>query len=93
MDSAWRGEPGSGIRDPGSDLDGAVPHREDDRLELRVHPELREDVPDVRLHGLLADEQPLGDPVVADPLGEQPQHLELALGELAEELARASPGR
>src|SRR3954471_3425881 len=74
------------LRWVGSDLDGAVPDRERDRLELRVDPQLGEDVPYVRLHGLLADRQLLGDAVVAHTLGEEPEHLELALGELAEEL-------
>src|SRR4029450_8945544 len=39
-----------------ADLDRAVLHREGDRLELGMDPELPKDVPDVGLDGLGADE-------------------------------------
>src|SRR3954451_22762895 len=43
-----------------------------------VHAELAVDVGDVRLDGARAEEEPRGDGGVAQPRGEQPQHLRLA---------------
>ena len=49
-----------------------------DRVRARVGLQLREDVPDVALDRLLADEQPAGDIGVRHPVGEQLQDLALA---------------
>jgi len=44
--------------------------------------QLAKDVGDVPVHGVLADDQPLGDLAVGESLGEQPEHLSLARGHL-----------
>ena len=59
-------------------------NREGDRLELRVHAELAQDVANVRLHGLRADEQRLRDVLVAPSARQHVEDLALALGELLE---------
>src|SRR5215204_2826520 len=46
--------------------------------------ELAQHMADVRLDRALAEEQPLGDPAVGQPLGHQSEDLPLALGELGE---------
>ena len=51
---------------------------EDNRLGARPHAELVEDVRGVVADRLLADAQPLGDVIVAQPFGHQRQHLPLA---------------
>src|SRR5690606_19690016 len=51
--------------------------------------ELGEDVPDVLLHGAVADHQLAGDGGVGPPLGHQLEHLALAGGELFERVAAA----
>jgi len=51
-----------------ADQAGAV--GEHDRLDPVPHPELGEDPRDVCLHGRLADDQPVGDLGVREPLGE-----------------------
>ena len=58
-------------------LDG-VPHE----LHAVVQLELAERVLDVVLDSAVGDDQTLGDLLVREPLGDQPQHLGLALGEL-----------
>ena len=55
--------------------------RDCDRLRARVGFELREDVPHVALHRLLADEELRGDVGVRHPVREQLQDLALARGE------------
>src|SRR5437763_4698277 len=62
--------------------------RVDHGLHPRVQMELVEDVPDVVLHGVLGDEQLVGDVLVVESLGHQPQDLELAVGELRRDALR-----
>ena len=54
---------------------------EDDRGGPITQVQLREDVPDVGLHGDLADEELLGDLGVARAAGHEADHFELARGE------------
>ena len=61
-----------------------VPHQ----LHAVVQLELAEGVLDVVLDGAVRDDQALGDLLVAEPLGDQPQHLGLAVGELRAPWAR-----
>ena len=55
--------------------------REPDRLDLRVHAELRKHVLDVALHGHDADRQRVGDLLRRAPVGEECKHLTLAARE------------
>src|SRR6266498_2041653 len=71
---------------------GAVADGEGHGLQLRMDPELPEQVPDVRLHRLRTDEEPARDVVVAQALGQQRQDLPFPIGELGEqELGVPSP--
>ena len=49
-----------------------------DRGRARRHVELRRGVGDVTVDGVLADEEPLGDRLVAEAVGDQPEDLDLA---------------
>jgi hypothetical protein len=62
--------------------------REDDRLYAIAQVELLEDVGDVRLDGGLADVELLGDLSVGESVGDEPEDLQLARGELVEFLGR-----
>src|SRR5207248_2339629 len=59
-----------------------------DGMGAGVRLELREDVADVALHRLLADEEPRGDVGVRHAVGEELEDLALALGEHVLALAR-----
>src|SRR5918999_698798 len=63
-------------------IDETVAHGEQESLEPRVHPELAEDAHDVVAHRTAADVQASGDLLVAQALGEQPEHLPLPGSEL-----------
>src|SRR3954454_4942279 len=60
----------------------------DDRLAAALHAELAEDGIDVELDRVVADAQPLGDPLVGEPLTEELQHLALPRGEVLDEVRR-----
>jgi hypothetical protein len=51
--------------------------------------QLEEDLPDVALHRLRREEQPLGDRLIGAPFGDERQDLELAARQLIE---RPAPG-
>src|ERR687897_930718 len=74
--------PGGELVAPGEDETRLV--REDDRLDAVAELELHENVRNVCLHSRLADEQFLRDLSVGEAAGHQPQHLELAGGQLGE---------
>src|SRR5215213_7278118 len=61
----------------------AVPECVGDRFGTGGDADLGEDVPDVVLHGPLAEEQLVGDLLVRQPLGEEPQDLTFSLREPA----------
>src|SRR3954469_15407186 len=63
------------------DVQQLLPDGVHDGLHPGVQLELLQDVPHVVLHGVLADEQPLGDLPVVQALGDQLEDLELTLGE------------
>ena len=65
---------------------------EDDRLAAVAQLELGEDAADVGLHRLLRDDEALRDLGVGQALGDEPQHLGLPRGELAEALPAARRG-
>ena len=67
---------------PGPDDTGLV--GEHDRLGAVAQVELLQDPGDVGLHGVLADDEARRDLGVREALGEEPEHLELAGGELVE---------
>src|SRR5829696_5463642 len=54
-----------------------------DRRGAGRHAETDEDIRDVAVHGVLADDEPLGDLPVRQTLGDQRQHLGFAPGEIA----------
>ena len=62
-------------------LGHAQPDRDGSRLDPARDPELGEDVADVDADGLLADEQALADLAVRPALGDQGEHLALAVGQ------------
>ena len=49
-------------------------------LVLALGAQLSQNGVDVELYGMIADVQPDGDGLVGEPLGQQPQHLQLSLG-------------
>src|SRR6266487_2586047 len=61
----------------GAEFEGPA-HGERGRLQLGVHPELLEDVLDVRADGVLADVEVAADPGVVPAAAEPDQHLALA---------------
>src|SRR5437763_1418624 len=63
------------------DLEELLADGIDDRLHARVQLQLLEDVADVVLDRVLADEQLLGDVTVVEALGDEAQNLHLAIGE------------
>jgi RimJ/RimL family protein N-acetyltransferase len=63
------------------DLEQLLPDGVDDGLHPGVQLQLLQDVADVVLHGVLADEQLLGDVAVVHALGHQLEDLHLAVGE------------
>ena len=65
-----------------------APHR----LGARARLQLGQDSGDMMLDGLGAGREPLGDLAVAQPLSQQEEHLELAIGQPAAD-SRASLGR
>ena len=67
-----------------------MPGRERRRLGAVTKPQLLEHMPDMRLHGGLADHKPFGDLAVAEPLREQREHLALALAQGAERIGSGS---
>ena len=67
---------GNALRHPS--VDDRVSQGDRDRVRARVRLELGEDVADVALHRLLADEEPRGDVRVRHPVGEELQDLALA---------------
>src|SRR5215211_566694 len=71
----------------GSGLDESALVREHYRLYAIAHPQLLEDARYVRLHGRLAEVQPLPDLGVREAARQEVEHLELPAGELAETLA------
>src|SRR5829696_10428330 len=97
--SLWGGDYGLGSR-LGSSLEivwvarlsvspyGALTPGVDGGLSAVGEVELREDVRDVALNRLLADEEVPGDLGVAEAVGDQAQHLQLPVGELAEHVGR-----
>ncbi len=64
-----------------AELGGGLVDRGDDRLHLRMHAELREDVADVPVDGLLADGESEGNFLVRLAAREQAQDIDLAVGE------------
>src|SRR3954469_21793621 len=62
-------------------LDDPRPDRVDRGLDAVLDLELHQDAGDVVLHRLRADEELRGDLGVAFALGQQPKHLDLALGQ------------
>src|SRR5439155_5987617 len=62
-------------------VDDRLAKRDRDGVRPGVRLELREDVPHVALHGLLADEELLRDVRVRHPVGEQLEDLALASGQ------------
>src|SRR5256886_6218497 len=64
-----------------SDRDHADPGRVQRSLGPALHTKFRQNVAHVRLHGLLADAEDLSDLFVRLPLGQQSQHVGLALSE------------
>src|SRR6478735_8190873 len=70
-----RGAPGSG------QVQQLLAHGVHDGLHARVQLQLLQDVADVVLDRVLGDEELLGDLTVVEPLGHEPEDLELALGE------------
>jgi uncharacterized protein YcaQ len=64
------------------ELDQLLANSDHDGFHPGVDLELLQDVPDVVLHGILRDEQLLGDVAVVHPARDQLEHLHLALGEL-----------
>src|SRR4029079_19215104 len=56
----------------------------EDRLQAVGDVDLPEDVGQVRLHGLLADAEPLGDQLVGPPVEQQREHLALTRGDALE---------
>src|SRR5207253_11155530 len=71
---------GSGYASDAS-VDDRFAKRNRNRLRARVRLELREDVPDVALHGLLTDEELRGHVLIRHPVREQLQDLALAAGQ------------
>src|SRR5438093_12691299 len=69
-------------------VDDGLAKRDRDGMGARVCLELGEDVADVALHCLLADEEPRRDVGVRHAVGEQLEDLALALGEHLLALAR-----
>src|SRR5882762_3597994 len=61
-----------------SDHDQPLPHADGDRLGSASGIELREDRGDVKLDGVLRDAEPRGDDLVAEPLGDHAEYLDLA---------------
>ena len=75
------------VRDlPAVALDEPVLVGEDDGLDAVAEVELLQQVPDVRLDRRERDHELLGDLAVGEPAPDEPQHLELAGGEVAEEV-------
>src|SRR3989442_15994178 len=62
-------------------VDDRFAKRNRNRLRPRIRLELGEDVPDVALHGLLADEELRGHVLVRHPIREQLEDLPLAAGQ------------
>src|SRR6185503_12573426 len=60
-----------------------------DELSATLHVELVVDVVQMRFHGGLADEQPLGDAPVAQAARDEPRDLSLARGQDRSDLPRA----
>src|SRR5919201_4195516 len=79
-------------RAPASLVDDGLAKRDRDGMGARVCLELGEDVTNVALHGLLADEEPRGDVGVRHAVGEELQDLPLALREHLLALAREESG-
>src|SRR5215212_11793753 len=62
-------------------LDDAAAEGDGDRLRAVAGAELLHDVLDVNLHGLLGDEELFGDVAVTVPARDQPENVQLALGQ------------
>src|SRR5690349_6166617 len=62
-------------------VDDRVAKRNRHGVRAGVGLELREDVPHVALHGLLADEEPAGDVRVRHPVGQELEDLALTRGQ------------
>src|ERR671915_1691209 len=73
-------------------VDDRFAKRDCDGMSPGVCLELGEDVPDVALHRLLADEEARGDVRIGHAVGEQLQDLPLALGQHLLALAREQRG-
>src|SRR6187200_1207729 len=82
--------PGSPGDQGALDRDRAVLDGERDGFELGVDAQLAQDVPDVGLDRLWADEELGGDVVVAHAFGEQLQDLAFAFREVVQEVLRVA---
>src|SRR5437763_11122910 len=67
-------------------------YREGHRFELRMDAELPQEISDVRLHRLRADEELARDVLVPEALGQQAEDLPLPVGELRQEQLGVPPG-
>lgn len=70
--------------------DQAATQAHGDRVRTRPRLQLRQEVPDVRLDGLLGEKQPLADLAIHEPVGDQLQYLDLPHGRLLLELGGAA---
>ena len=66
--------------------DQAAAEADGDGMRARARLELREKVPDVRLHRLLGEVEPLADLPVHEPVGDELKHFDLPPGRLLLEL-------
>src|SRR5262249_11311761 len=72
----------------GSEGDQPQPDGLHDRLAAALDAQLAEDGVDVELDRVVADAQPLGDPLVGEPLAEELEHLDLPWREALDEVRR-----
>jgi hypothetical protein len=72
-------------------LDEPFPETEQNRLEFRVNPQLREDAPNVAMHRMGADEHLPGDLIGRLAVGDGLKDLDLAFGKLLGEEAGVGP--